>query len=103
LKAAQIWREPQQKNQRNHTTVPAQIWRELAPHYFRLDSFGGSSDLAGATTKTRHNHTSVPAQIWWELAPYYFKADCFGGSYVQKFWPQNGEWILAKMGIGNHI
>jgi hypothetical protein len=25
----------------------AQIWRELAPHYFPADCFGGSSDLAG--------------------------------------------------------
>jgi hypothetical protein len=51
LEAAQIWREPQQKNQHNHTTVPAQIWRELAPHYFPADCFGGSSDMAETTTK----------------------------------------------------
>jgi hypothetical protein len=25
----------------------AQIWRELAPHYFLADCFEGSSDLAG--------------------------------------------------------
>ncbi len=25
----------------------AQIWQELAPHYFLADCFGGSSDLAG--------------------------------------------------------
>ncbi len=25
----------------------AQIWRELAPHYFPVDWFGGGSDLAG--------------------------------------------------------
>jgi hypothetical protein len=25
----------------------AQIWQELAPHYFPVDCFGGSSDLAG--------------------------------------------------------
>ena len=24
-------------------------------------------------------------------------------TYVQKFLPQNGEWILAEMGIGNHM
>jgi hypothetical protein len=24
-------------------------------------------------------------------------------TYVQKFWPQNGEWILAEIGIGNHM
>ncbi len=49
--AAQIWREPQQKNQHNHTTLPAQIWRELAPHYFLADCFGGSSDMVETTTK----------------------------------------------------
>ncbi len=51
LEAAQIWWEPQQKNQHNHTTVPAQIWRELAPHYFLAYCFGGSSDMAETTTK----------------------------------------------------
>ncbi len=25
----------------------AQIWQELAPHYFKRDCFGGGSDLAG--------------------------------------------------------
>jgi hypothetical protein len=25
----------------------AQIWRELVPHYFSKDCFGGSSELAG--------------------------------------------------------
>ncbi len=44
LEAAQIWREPQQKNWHNHITVPAQIWRELAPQYFPVDCFGGSSN-----------------------------------------------------------
>jgi len=29
----------------------AQIWRELAPHYFPADCFGGSSDMAETTTK----------------------------------------------------
>jgi hypothetical protein len=24
-------------------------------------------------------------------------------TYVQKIWPQNGGWILAEMGIGNHM
>ncbi len=51
LEAAQIWWEPQQQNQHNHTTVPAQIWRELAPHYFFADCFGGCSDMAETTTK----------------------------------------------------
>jgi hypothetical protein len=51
LEAAQIWREPQQKNRHNHTTVLAQIWRELAPHYFPADCFGGSSDMSETTTK----------------------------------------------------
>ncbi len=52
LEAAQIWWEPQQKNWHNHTTVSAQIWRDLAPHYFPADClFGGSSDMAETTTK----------------------------------------------------
>jgi hypothetical protein len=46
LEAAQIWQEQQQKNRHNHTTVPAQILRELAQHYFLADCFGGSSDMA---------------------------------------------------------
>ncbi len=29
----------------------AQIWQELAPHYFPVDCFGGSSDLVGTGTK----------------------------------------------------
>ncbi len=41
------------------TTVPFLIWRELSPHYFPEDCFGGSSD-------------------WRELAPHYFLVDCFG-------------------------
>ncbi len=24
-------------------------------------------------------------------------------TYVQKLWPQNGEWILTKVDIGNHM
>ncbi len=28
----------------------AQIWRELAPHYFPSDCFGGSSDMAGTVS-----------------------------------------------------
>ncbi len=51
LEAAQIWQEPQQKNRHNHTTVPTQIWQELAPHYFPADCFGCSSDMAETTTK----------------------------------------------------
>ncbi len=51
LEAAQIWREPQQKNRHNHTTVPAQIWQELAQHFFSADCFGGSSDMVETTTK----------------------------------------------------
>jgi hypothetical protein len=50
LEAAQIWREPQQKKWHNQPTVPAQIWRELAPNYFLTDCFGGSSDMAETTT-----------------------------------------------------
>jgi hypothetical protein len=48
----------------------AQIWRQLAPHYFPVDCFRGSSDLA---------ETGSTAQIWWELAPHYFPVDYFRG------------------------
>jgi hypothetical protein len=58
LEAAQIWWEPQQKNRHNHTTVPAQIWQELAPYYFPVDCFGGSSDMAETTTK-KNNYCIV--------------------------------------------
>jgi hypothetical protein len=74
----------------------AQIWWELAPHYFPVDCFGGSSDLAGTgsplfsvglfwrqlgiggnwlTIIVRWIVLEV-AQIWRELAPHYFSADC---------------------------
>jgi hypothetical protein len=39
------------KNQHNHTTVPAQIWQELAPHYFLADCFGGSSNMVTRVKK----------------------------------------------------
>ncbi len=78
----------------------AQIWRELAPHHFRADCFGGSSDLAGIgitlisyglfwrQLRFCGNWLHIifqriifeEFQIWWELAPQYFWADCFGGS-----------------------
>ncbi len=78
----------------------AQIWRELALHYFPVDCFGGSSNLAG-TGSTLFSHRLFwrqlrfggnwlhiifqqivleADQIWRELAPHYFLADCFGGS-----------------------
>ncbi len=77
----------------------AQIWRELAPHFFPADCFGGSSDSAG-TGPTLFSGGLVwrrlrfggnwlhiifcrivleAAQIWQELAPHYFLGDCFGG------------------------
>ncbi len=36
------------------------------------------------------------------LSPAFNKAKSYI-TYVQKFWPQNRDWILAKMGIGNHM
>ena len=35
-------------------------------------------------------------------SPAYNKAKLYI-TYDQKFWPQNGEWILTKVGIGNHM
>ncbi len=75
----------------------AQIWRELALHYFPTDCFGGSSNLEGTGSTLfsgglfckfggnwLHNIFQwivlEAAQIWQELAPHFFLADCFGGS-----------------------
>ncbi len=75
----------------------AQIWRELAPLFFRTDCFGGSSNLA-ATGSTLFSDRlfwrqlkfcgnwlhiifrRIVLEIWRELAPHYFLADCFGCS-----------------------
>jgi hypothetical protein len=47
----------------------AQIWRELAPHYFPADCFGGSSDLAGTVSTLFSGGLFLEAaQIWRELA-----------------------------------
>jgi hypothetical protein len=47
----------------------AQIWRELAPHYFLADCFGGSSDLVGTgSTLFSGGLVLEAAQIWRELA-----------------------------------
>ncbi len=66
----------------NHgATAAAQIWWELAPHYFLADCFGGSSDLAGnGSTLFSGGLFLEAAQIWRELAPHYFPENCFGGS-----------------------
>ncbi len=68
----------------------AQIWQELAPHYFIADCFGGSSDLAGTGStlfssglfqrqlRFGRNWLHIEfgqivleaAQIWRELAPH---------------------------------
>ncbi len=78
--------------------VTAQIWRELAPHYFPADCFGGISNLAGTGStlffgglfwrqlKFGGNWFHIifwrivfkAAQIWRELVSHYFPADCFG-------------------------
>jgi hypothetical protein len=55
----------------------AQIWLELAPHYFPADCFGGSSDLAGTGMIIFRRIVLEAAQIWRELAPHYFLVDCF--------------------------
>ncbi len=75
----------------------AQIWRELAPHYFLTDCFGGSSNLAGTGSSLFLDRLSLrqlkfggnwlyiifrkivleAAQIWRKLAPHYFSGDCF--------------------------
>jgi hypothetical protein len=83
--------------------IVLEIWRELTPHYFPEDCFGGSSDLVetGSTLfsdrlylrqlKFGGNWLHIifrqivleAAQIWRELAPHYFPADCFGNLDLQ--------------------
>jgi hypothetical protein len=76
----------------------AQIWQELAPHYFPTDCFGGSSNLAGTCSTLFSDRLfwrqltlfggnwlniiflRIIFEIWRELAPQYFLVDCFGGS-----------------------
>jgi hypothetical protein len=53
----------------------AQIWRELAPHYFPADCF--EKKHRSQNNPPKNIVVPVPAKIWGELAPYYFKADCF--------------------------
>jgi hypothetical protein len=99
----------------------AQIWRELAPHYFRTDCFGGSSNLKGTGStlfsgglfwKFGANWlhiifrqvVSEATQIWRKLAPHYSLADYFGGSSNLEgtgstlfsgglFWKFDGNWL----------
>jgi hypothetical protein len=51
MEEAQIWRELYDQNKKVQSSGRldnlAQIWRELAPHFFPADCFGGSSDFAG--------------------------------------------------------
>jgi hypothetical protein len=78
----------------------AHIWWELAPHYFWVDCFEGSSHSAGTGStffwgglfwrqlRFGRNWLHIifmwivleAAQIWQKLAPYYFPVDCFEGS-----------------------
>ncbi len=80
--------------------IAAQILRELATHYFPVECFEGSSDLAGTGSTFFSGGLSwrqlrfggnwlhiiiqwislEAAQIWRELALCYFPADCSGGS-----------------------
>ncbi len=89
-----------QINFRRIVLEAAQIWRDLALHYFPADCFGGGSDLVGTgftffsgrlflrQLRLGKNWLHIifcrivwgAAQIWWELAPHYIPADCFGGS-----------------------
>ncbi len=78
-----------------------EIQRELTPHFFPADCFGGSSDLAGTGStlffdrfflrQLKFGRTWLhiiladcleAAQIWWELAPHYFQTDCFEDSLI---------------------
>ncbi len=74
----------------------AQIWREIVPHFFPADCFGGGSDLVGTGSTLSSGGLFLrqlrfggkwchiifrwivleAAQIWQELAPHFFPADC---------------------------
>jgi hypothetical protein len=75
----------------------AQIWRELAPHYFPIGCLGGSSNLEGTGSTLFSDRLfwrqlkfggnwlhiifrGIVLVIWRELTPYYYPADCFRGS-----------------------
>ncbi len=71
----------------------AQIWQELAPHYFPADCFGGGltfffvglflRQLRFGRNWLHINFGQIvleAAQIWHGLAPHYFPAYSFGGS-----------------------
>jgi hypothetical protein len=93
-------------------------------NYFPVDSFGGSSDLAGTGStifsgglfwrelKLSGNWLHIifrqivleVGQIWRELAPHFFPTDCFGGSSNLEgtgstlfsgglFWKFGGNWL----------
>jgi hypothetical protein len=72
----------------------AQINRQLAPHYFPTDCFGGSLDLEGTGSTLFSDRLlwrqfkfggnwlliifwRIDFEIWRELAPHNFPADCF--------------------------
>ncbi len=59
----------------------AQIWRELAPHYFFGGLFWRQLRIGGNWLHIIFQRIVLEAaQIWQDLAPYYFPVDCFGGS-----------------------
>ncbi len=65
----------------------AQIWRELAPHYFPADCIGGSSDLVGTgSTLFSVELFLEAAQNWQELAPHYFP-DVNAGIFLPGYIP----------------
>ncbi len=73
----------------------AQIWQELAPHYFPTDCFGGNSDLDGTGSTLFSDRLfwrqlkfggnwlyiifrQIVLEMWRELAPHYYPADSSG-------------------------
>ncbi len=59
----------------------AQIWRELAQHYFLADCFWRQLIFGGNWLHIIFQRIVLEAdQIWQELAPNFFLADSFGGS-----------------------
>jgi hypothetical protein len=56
----------------------AQIWWELAPHYFPADCFGGSSDLAGTGS------TLFSSGLFLECEDSYTESLCCDSAFAHK-------------------
>ncbi len=59
--------------------IVLEMLRELAPHYYPVDSFGRQLRLGGSWLHIIFRQIVLEAaQIWREMAPHYFPVNCFG-------------------------